>query len=72
MKFELKIEFDQDDLNHLQDAFYEAFDRRYSNDEMMACIENMPNDLKLDIAKWSVFDTVILDAVYTWLKNEYQ
>jgi hypothetical protein len=72
MKFSIQVELDVDDINTLHDVIYNALGEKPKDDNEIFKIWGMlPDDMKLDAAKWGVNDTGFRDDMHEWLKEKH-
>ena len=62
-----KVEFDKNDFNVLHDIILNALNKNLNNEKIIEYWDNIPEDIKLDVLRWGLNDTLIKDKIYDWL-----
>lgn len=67
----VEITLDNNDINTLRDVIFSALNIEANPSDALSYWIRLPNEIKLDAAKWGVSDTEVRDKIYEWLlKNE--
>jgi len=69
MKYEIKIQFDRDDLDTLHDVIFNSLKKDLIDEQVIEYWNKLPEDITLDAVKWGVDDTPTRDNMYRWFKE---
>lgn len=68
----ITIEIEEDDLPHVHDVLFNVLDLNepnLTNEEVIKYWEMLPEEIKIDAAKWGTSDTEVRENMYIWFEN---
>ena len=66
----ITIELEEDDLRSVNEALFNAVDLfDLPNEEIIKYWDMLPEDIKLDAAKWGVSDTEAMEKMIGWFSE---
>ena len=78
MKFYIETIFEQSDLDHLHDVYFDATltvtgeETSLNEEQILELWERLDDDIKFDAMKWGLSDTCVRDNIWEFVKNEYE
>lgn len=78
MKFYIETIFEQSDLSHLHDVYFDAMltttgeEISLNEEQILELWERLDDDIKFDAMKWGLSDTCVRDDIWKFVKNEYE
>ena len=64
------LELEEDDYPSLHDTVLDVTDYSYSNNELLMIWSRLPEDIRLDAAKWGMSDTEVREKIHGHLEEE--